>query len=158
MMQTAPPGCYWCASDEIYTLARYKTTSSSGPRVLPLQGKQSHLVGMQYSSAKLLQSWLAIAQRYYLVAAFSPRPVTCVNMDVHPLGWFVEHFVVNLLLRTNYSSYWGNGELIFNLPQLRDLGSLYLFDANLQYQCQKRWSSALISWMTSEISRHTALT
>lgn len=157
MMQTTLLGCYWCSSDETCSLACCETINSSGPSLLPLQGKQSHPVGTQYSSAKFLQSWLAIAQRHYLVVAFPPRPVTCVNMNVHLLGLFAEHFVVKLLLRTHSSSYWGNSELIFNLPPLRDLVSLYLLDANSQYECQKKWSSAFISWMNSEISRQTAL-
>lgn len=125
------------------------------PQCAAFAGEAKSPCGTQYSSAKFLQSWLAIAHRYYL--AFPPRPVTCVNMNVHLLHLFAEHFVVNLLLRTHSSSYWGKSELIFNLPSLRDLVSLYLLDANSHYQCQKRWSSALISWMTSEISRQTAL-
>lgn len=61
-----------------------------------------------------------------------------MSMNIHLLGLFAEHFVVNLLLKAYSSSYWGNGELIFNLPSLRDLVSLYLLAVNSQYQCQKR--------------------
>jgi len=69
-------GCCWCGSNETCSLACYETISSSGPSVLPLQGKQSQPTGTWYSSAKLLQSSLAIAQGCYLVVAFPPRPVT----------------------------------------------------------------------------------
>lgn len=70
--------------------------------------------------------------------AFPLRPVTCMNMNVCLLALFAEHFVANLPLRTHSSSHQGNDELIFNLFPLRDVVNLYLLDANLQYQCQKR--------------------
>lgn len=70
--------------------------------------------------------------------AFPLRPVSGMNTNVFLLGLFAEHFAVNLLLRTHSSSYQGNNELIFNLSPRRDSVILYLLDANLQYQCQKR--------------------
>lgn len=79
-------------------------------------------------------------------------------MNPHLLGLSVENSVVNLLLKTYFSSHWGNSKLLFPLPPLRDLVGFYLRDANLQYWDQKTWSSALISWTISEISRQTALT